>query len=352
MTAPPARAAGGPGIARRQAPSSIGRSSARSTALAKVTGADAASPTTSSLPRMLHCKLLRSTCAHARIVRDRHSRGAERCRASSPSLTGTDLPDPVRHPARSRQDEHALCPDRVRFVGDPVAAVAAVDEDAAFEALDARSRSTTSRCRRSPRSRRRSRTPRRRIHDYGDDGNVHKLVSMEFGDVEEGFAAADRVLRGPLLLRGQHAPAAGAARHAGVDFEPDGKLTLWSSTQTPHYVHRALAKVLEMPPARDPRRSPTPNGGGFGGKSDPFNHEIVVAQLARMHGPAGEDPPDARGGLLLPPRPPPDAHAGRRRASRRTARITAMHFQTLLDGGGLRLLRRRDRPTTRARSRP
>jgi len=49
---------------------------------------------------------------------------------------------------------------------------------------------------------------------------------------------------------------------------PDGKLTLWSATQTPHYVHRALAKVLELPAARI-RVIACPNGGGFGGKSDP-----------------------------------------------------------------------------------
>ena len=59
----------------------------------------------------------------------------------------------------------------------------------------------------------------------------------------------------------------------------DGKLTLWSSTQTPHYVHRALAKVLQIPAAHI-RVIACPNGGGFGGKSDIFNHEIVVCKAA------------------------------------------------------------------------
>ena len=70
-------------------------------------------------------------------------------------------------------------------------------------------------------------------------------------------------------------------QHAAVAVpEDDERLTLWSSTQTPHYVHRALARVLGLPASRI-RVIACPNGGGFGGKSDPFNHEIVVAK----HGP-------------------------------------------------------------------
>src|SRR5688572_27946340 len=87
-----------------------------------------------SLPRMLWCKLLRSREPHARIVRVDTTRAA-----SHPGviavLTGRDLPIPFGILPIS-QDEHALCPDRVRFVGDPVAAVAALDEDSAAEACD------------------------------------------------------------------------------------------------------------------------------------------------------------------------------------------------------------------------
>ena len=171
---------------------------------------------------------------------------------------------------------------------------------------------------------------------------------MEFGDTEEGFARADRVYEDLFFYEGNtHLPL---EQHASVaDFGPDGKLTLWSSTQTPHYVHRALAKVLDMPPAKI-RVIATPNGGGFGGKSDPFNHEIVVAHLSRVTGPARQDLPDARGGLLLPPRPAPDAHEGadRREEGRRD------HGDALPDGARRRRAtaptasRRR---TTRARCR-
>ena len=66
---------------------------------------------------------------------------------------------------------------------------------------------------------------------------------MEFGSTEEGFARADRVFDDLFFYEGStHLPL---EQHASVaDFGPDGKVTLWSSTQTPHYVHRALARVL------------------------------------------------------------------------------------------------------------
>ena len=99
-------------------------------------------------------------------------------------------------------------------------------------------------------------------------------------------------------------------QHAAVaDFGPDGKLTLWSSTQTPHYVHRALAKVLEMPPAQI-RVIATPNGGGFGGKSDPFNHEIVVAHLSRVTGRPVKICLTREEVFYCHRGPPPDAHEG------------------------------------------
>ena len=280
------------------------------------------------LPRMLHCKLLRAKIAHARILSIDVSRALARPGVLAVT-TGADLPIPFGILPVS-QDEHALCTDRVRFVGDPVAAVAALDEDAAFDALDsidvvyeplppigtiAEGLAPAA-------------TP---IHDYGDADNIHKLVSMEFGDTESGFSRADRVYEDVFFYEGStHLPL---EQHASVaDFGPDGKLTLWTSTQTPHYVHRALAKVLEMPPAKI-RVIATPNGGGFGGKSDPFNHEIVVAHLSRVTGRPVK--------ICLTREEVFYCHRGRhptlmrlRTGVQRDGAITAMHLQTVLDGGG------------------
>jgi 4-hydroxybenzoyl-CoA reductase subunit alpha len=231
------------------------------------------------LPRMLHCKMLRATVPHARITRIDTSR-AERHPGVVAVMTGKDLPIPFGILPIS-QDEHALCPERVRFVGDPVAAVAAVTEDAATEALDLidvdyeplRAIESIDDALANPEP---------RIHDYSDDGNVHKVIALEFGDVDAAMAGADLVREDVFFYEGNtHLPM---EQHAALaDWDPAGKVTIWSCTQTPHYVHRAASKVLAMDPAHV-RIIATPNGGGFGGKSDPFSHEIVVAALARATG--------------------------------------------------------------------
>jgi 4-hydroxybenzoyl-CoA reductase alpha subunit len=305
----------------------VGRPYPKVDAAAKVTGQTRFADDL-FLPRMLHCKLLRSKLAHARLLRVDVS-GALAMPGVLAAVTGRDLPIAFGILPVS-QDEHALAPDRVRYVGDPIAAVAALDEDAAFEALDvievdyeplppigSIDDAVTH--------------AEPRIHDYGDAGNFHKLVSMEFGDTEKGFAEADRVYEDLFFYEGStHLPL---EQHAAVaDFGPDGKLTLWSATQTPHYVHRALAKVLQMPSARI-RVIATPNGGGFGGKSDPFNHEIVVAHLSRITGRPVK--------ICLTREEVFYCHRGRhptlmrvKTGVKRDGAITAMHFQTVLDGGG------------------
>jgi CO/xanthine dehydrogenase Mo-binding subunit len=73
-------------------------------------------------------------------------------------------------------------------------------------------------------------------------------------------------------------------QHAAVaQYGADGKLTLWSSTQTPHYVHRLLTKILDIPGAHI-RVIAAPVGGGFGGKLDPFAHEIAACKLSQLTG--------------------------------------------------------------------
>src|SRR6266516_69767 len=305
----------------------VGKALRKVDATAKVTGATRFADDL-FLPRMLYAKLPRSAHAHALITGIDTSR-AQALPGVKAVLTGKDLPIPFGILPVS-QDEHALAPDKVRFVGDPVAAVAAVNEDVATAALDLMTVEYEP-LRPVPDAEDAVAHPEPRIHDYGDGGNLHKLIHLEFGDVEAGFAAADLVREDLFFYEGNtHLPM---EQHAAVaQWSADRKLTLWSSTQTPHYVHRALAKVLELPPARI-RVIATPNGGGFGGKSDPFSHELAVAKLAMVTGRPVK--------ITLTREEVFYCHRGRhptlmwvKTGVKKDGAITAMHFKSLLDGGG------------------
>ncbi len=304
----------------------IGRARRRVDGRAKVTGQTRYADDI-VLPRMLHAKLLRSPHPHARIVRIDTTKAA-----AHPGvrlvLTGDAFPIaygvlPVSH------DEHALCRDKVRFVGDPVAAVIARDEATAADAVDLIDvEYELLRTIASPEES--LAHPEPRIHEYGDGGNIHKAVALQFGDVDAAMAGADRVFDDCFFYEGNtHLPIEQHATVATKD--PDGKLVVYSSTQTPHYLHRALAKALDMTAAHI-RVIATPNGGGFGGKSDPFNHEIVVAHAAWIL--------DRPVKICLTREEVFYCHRGRhpvlmrfRTGVTNDGRITALDLETLLDGG-------------------
>jgi 4-hydroxybenzoyl-CoA reductase subunit alpha len=279
------------------------------------------------LPRMLHCRLLRSTHPHARIVHLNTDRAAA-VDGVHLVLTGEAFPIPYGILPVSH-DEHALCRDKVRFVGDPLAAVIARDEatadravqliEIAYEPLRTYASPSDSLAHPEP-----------RIHDYGDHGNVHKIVSLQFGDVDEAIGSADHVFDDVFFFEGNTHLA--LEQHAAVALkDADGKLVVYSSTQTPHYLHRALAKALAIPAAHI-RVIATPNGGGFGGKSDPFNHEVVVAKAAWLL--------DRPVKICLNREEVFYCHRGRhpvlmrlRTGVTKDGAITGLDLQTLLDGG-------------------
>jgi 4-hydroxybenzoyl-CoA reductase alpha subunit len=281
------------------------------------------------LPRMLVGKLLRSPFRHARIL------GADVSKAAAlpgvhAVLTGPDLPI-VYGIMPVAQDEHALAIDKVRYHGEPVAAVAAVDAETAEEALrliDVEYEELA---------------PISSIEDALDpdlpliagDGTgrqVNRLGTLEFGDVDRGFALADRTYDDLFFFEGNtHLPMEEHSAVAHWEPEPRGRLTVWSSTQVPHYLHRTLARVLELPPGRI-RVVATPVGGGFGGKSDPFSHEICAARLAITTGRPVK--------FTLTREEVFYAHRGRhpvlmrvRTGFKEDGELTAMAFRTMLDGG-------------------
>ncbi|MEO8277814.1 MAG: xanthine dehydrogenase family protein molybdopterin-binding subunit, partial [Thermoanaerobaculia bacterium] len=276
---------------------------------------------------MCFLKLVRSTVPHARLVSIDAS-AALAMPGVLAVLTGKDLPVTFGILPVS-QDEHPLALDVVRHVGDPVAAVAATSEDLAqeaalsirveYEMLPTISSVEEAIAIDSP-----------QIHDYADRGNLHKVVSMEFGDVDAGFSAADHIFEDSFFFDGNtHLPM---EQHCTVAVpESEGRVTVWSSTQTPHYLHRSLSKVLGLPGSRI-RVIATPNGGGFGGKSDPFGHEIVAAKMALQLGRPAK--------ITLTREEVFYCHRGRHPVQMRMktgvmndGTITAQHLETALDGG-------------------
>jgi 4-hydroxybenzoyl-CoA reductase subunit alpha len=277
--------------------------------------------------RTLHCRILRSPHPHARVL-SIDTAAAKRIPGVVAVITGADLPVkfgilPVT------QDERALEHEKVRYVGDPIAAVAATEEEIAAAACDAIAVEyevlepvmSIEAALVQPRD--------ERIQDYGGPNNVHKLVSLEFGDVEAAFAQAAHVREDVFFFQGNtHLPM---EQHSAVASYVDGRVTLWSSTQVVHYVHRALAKVLELPMNRI-RVIGAAHGGGFGGKTDPFAHEIVVAKLAMLTGRPVK--------CTLTREEVFYAHRGRhpvlmwvKTGVTADGRIAAMHFRSALDGG-------------------
>ena len=304
----------------------VGKPLARVDAATKVTGR-AVYADDMMLPRTLHCRILRSPHPHARIVSIDTS-AARRMPGVLAVITGADLPIkfgilPVT------QDERALEHEKVRYVGDPIAAVAATEEEIAAAACDAISVEyevldpvmSIDDALAEPKD--------ERIQDYGGPHNIHKLVALEFGDVEGGFARAAHVREDVFFFQGNtHLPM---EQHSAIATYVDGRVTLWSSTQVVHYVHRALSKVLELPMNRI-RVIGAAHGGGFGGKTDPFAHEIIVCKLAMMTGRPVK--------CTLTREEVFYAHRGRhpvlmwvRTGVTNEGKITAMHFRTALDGG-------------------
>ena len=279
------------------------------------------------LPRMLYGRLLRSTQAHARITKLDVTRALAYPGVVA-IVTGKDMPEKMGI-MPSTQDETALAVDKVRYVGEAVAAVAALDEDTAFEALalidveyepldpilsieEALEREDV------------------KIHDASRRANVFKEVHLSFGDLDAGFAKAEHTRDDWFFFEGNtHAPI--ESHSCVANGEANGNVTLWTCTQVPHYLHRELEKVLGVPRSRI-RVVATPNGGAFGGKSDPFAHEFAACLLAlRTKRPVK---------FTLDREEVFYAHRGRhpvkmhlKTGVMKDGEIAAVHFQSWLDGG-------------------
>ncbi|MBE2245932.1 MAG: molybdopterin-dependent oxidoreductase [Candidatus Competibacteraceae bacterium] len=233
------------------------------------------------LKNPLICRFVRSTHPHARIDAIELEE-AWKVEGVKYIATGQELPGkfgvlPVSN------DETAMAIEKTRYLGEIVAAVAAETEEAALEA-----------CRKI----KVTYTPLKSyftidssLQDVGDDekihahckfnNNIHKKAELRFGNQEEGLQKAAHVSEMEFEFEG--VSHAFTEPHAASAYWDENGLTIITATQVPHYLHRALAKVLGVPLAQVRVIKPYV-GGGFGGKSDPFPHEVIIAHIARKTG--------------------------------------------------------------------
>ena len=223
--------------------------------------------------------ILRSPVAHGHI-RGIDTSAARAIPGVRAVVTGEDFAAPYGV-IPIAQNEWPLARDKVRYRGEPLVAVAAVDDETAraalaalvldIEALPAYFSADASRAEGAV-----------LLHEK-KAGNIERSVEQDFGDADAGFAAADAVIERRFSY-GEIAHGQIELNATVASWEPEaGRLTVHSVTQVPYYLHLTIAQCLGLDSSRIRIVKPFV-GGGFGHRVEPLNFEMVTAALARAAG--------------------------------------------------------------------
>jgi 4-hydroxybenzoyl-CoA reductase subunit alpha len=277
---------------------------------------------------MLFGKILHSPMPHGLIKRIDVTK-AEELEGVKHVLTGHDVPEITYGVSPARYDEYVLAKDRVRYIGDEVAAVIAVDAETAEKALrliDVEYEELPSVF---------------NVKDAVKDGapqlhekyqnNINTIVDHHFGDVEKGFEEADHIREEEFT--GNHVYQSPIEPHASIAYwEDDGStLVLYSATQVPHYVHYMVARVLDIP-LGEIRVIRPPVGGGFGVKAETTPLDLISAIASKKLGrPVKMD--YSRKEMYLHGRGRHKQHMKFKIGVKKDGRLTAVQSQIYLDGG-------------------
>jgi len=244
------------------------------------------------LPGMLHGKVLRSIHPHARILRI-DTEKAKRLRGVKTVITAEDLPD-IKY-GNWLVDMRIFARGKVRYIGEPVAAVAAVDEDTASEALEL----ITVEYEELPAvfdpeqamlpgapilhedlKHYETRFPKKEGSMFG---NVNYNAIIQQGDIETGFANSDMIFEDTFRTPKSHASY--LEPHTSVAaFDSEGRVTVWTTTQRPHLNQVIVSSLLGLQVSKI-RVIPCHVGGGYGGKTRTLSEPIAVALAQRANVP-------------------------------------------------------------------
>lgn len=231
------------------------------------------------LPNMLTGKFLRSTCAHARILNIDTSR-AKKVPGVKAVITAGDTLKQKYGLFPQTRDQYMLALDKVNYMGEEVAAVAAIDEDSASEALRAiKVEYEELPAVLDPLEATKEGTIQ--IHERAP-GNIAWRTEMHFGDVEKGFSQSDYVYQDSFRSRTiSHCPM--EPYGAVASWEPAGKLHVWMPNMSPFTRRRALSNLLGIS-LQNIRVHHIAIGGAFGGRSDIFPAEFAASLLSMKTG--------------------------------------------------------------------
>jgi len=232
-----------------------------------------------ALPSMLYGRILRSPLPHARIVRI-DTKKAEKLLGVKGVITAADtLKVPFSFPSHLK-DKYPLEFEKVRYIGDEIAAVAAADKDiaeeathlievefeelpAVFDPVDAMSLGAPE------------------VHE-GVKNNIARKIEWEYGSIQKGFDESDYIFENRFTTSRQtHCSLEPHGALASYDYT--GKLTIWMTTQNPHTVRDDLANLLGLPPHKIRVIKP-PMGGGFGSRLTMDPLDVICALLAMKCG--------------------------------------------------------------------
>jgi 4-hydroxybenzoyl-CoA reductase alpha subunit len=232
-----------------------------------------------NLPNMLYGKVLRSPHPHAKIISIDTSE-AEKLPGVKAVVTGKDTPGKKngiwrRFPELC--DEEILCREKVRYIGDPVAAVAAIDEDTAEKALDyIEVEYEPLPAVYDPMEAISDEAPQ--VHE-GVEANINLNRHIEWGNVDEAFKQCDHI-REDYFTCSSQAHVCMETHDAVASYDYSDRLTVWTSTQSSYYIQRLLADMLDMREG-DIRVIKPPTGGGFGSKFELDSAQFCAAVLSK-----------------------------------------------------------------------
>ena len=278
-------------------------------------------------PGLLTGRILRSPYGHAEILEVDTSE-AERMTGVVAVVTGTDC-DKTFGVLPVARTEHPLARERVRYRGEPVAAVAAVDAQTAYQAT--RAIKLTVRELPAYYTAPAALAPGALALHQQRPNNIERDVFFELGDVAKGFAEAQLIREGAYtcaeVCQNQMEMHAAIADYDAVR----DRMTVYASTQVPYYVHLMLARILDMEMAQIRVIKPHV-GGGFGCRTETLNIELITALLARKAG-AAVRTVVSREETFITHRGRPETDIRLKIGMRQDGRLTAVECECLQRGG-------------------